>query len=92
MREIIVGQSDDQTRLVCWSSIPLLRWAMFVLLMMIGQMVVGNLPTTHAQSASPNQPHLYFFTSDGCAPCEVVKPSIAKLAAAGYPTTTIHVR
>ena len=92
MREIIVGQSDDQTRLVCQCSIPLLRWVMFVLLMMIGQTVVGNLPTTHAQSASSDQPHLYFFTSDGCAPCEVVKPSIAKLALAGYPTTTIHVR
>ena len=36
--------------------------------------------------------HLYFFTSDGCAPCEVVKPAIARLKASGYPTTTINVR
>ena len=96
MRETIVSQSADQsadqTRLACRCSIPLLRWAMFSLLMLIGQTIAGNLPTTQAQSASFNQPHLYFFTNDGCAPCEVVKPSIAKLAAAGYPTTTIHVR
>lgn len=92
MRQIFVGQPEDQTRLVCRCSIPLLRWGMFSLLMMIGQTITGNLTTAHAQSASANQPHLYFFTSDGCAPCEVVKPSIARLAAAGYPTTTIHVR
>ena len=92
MREIIVGHNADQNRLVCRCSIPLLRWGMFSLLVMIGQTIAGNLPTTNAQSAPSNQPHLYFFTSDGCAPCEVIKPSIAKLAAAGYPTTTIHVR
>jgi len=92
MRQIIVGKSEYPTRLDCPCSIPLLRWVMFSLLMMIGQTIVGNLPATHAQSALSNQPHLYFFTSDGCAPCEIVKPSIAKLADAGYPTTTIHVR
>ena len=36
--------------------------------------------------------HLYFFTSVGCAPCEVVKPSIARLKASGFPTTTVDVR
>ena len=91
MPKIIVGQPDDRTRLHRPLIIPFLRWVVFGLLM-IGQTYAGSLTATHAQSAAANEPHLYFFTSDGCAPCEVVKPSIAKLAAAGYPTTTIHVR
>lgn len=51
--------------------------------------------TTVAQSATPsaaNDTHLYFFTSLGCAPCEVVKPALAKLDAAGYPVTTVDIR
>ena len=91
MRKIIVGQPDDQTRLHRTPIIPFLRWVVFGLLV-IGQTCVGSLPATHAQTPAANEPHLYFFTSEGCAPCEVVKPSISKLAAAGYPTTTIHVR
>jgi len=87
MRQIIVGQTEHQNRRDACCSIPLLRWGMFSLLMLIGQTFAGNLPTIHAQSDPSGAPHLYFFTSDGCAPCEVVKPSIAKLAAAGYPTT-----
>jgi len=43
------------------------------------------------QSAG-NDTHLYFFTSQGCAPCEVVKPSLAKLDAAGYPVTIVDIR
>lgn len=36
------------------------------------------------------QPHLYFFTSDGCAPCRQVEPAIEALGREGYPVTTIH--
>ena len=39
-----------------------------------------------------NDTHLYFFTSQGCAPCEVVKPALAKLDAAGYPVTIVDIR
>ena len=94
MRLIIVGQPNDQMRLGCHSSITLLRRTMFGLLPMIALLMglIGHLPTVNAQSDSASAPHLYFFTSDGCAPCEVIKPSIVKLADAGYPTTTINVR
>ena len=44
-----------------------------------------------AQTAS-NTTHLYFFTSQGCAPCEVVKPALVKLDAAGYPVTVVDIR
>ncbi len=92
MRKIIVGQSEDPARLNRRSNIPFLRRAMFGLLVVIGHIFASGPTSTYAQTPDANEPHLYFFTSDGCAPCEVVKPSIAKLAAAGYPTTTIHVR
>ncbi len=39
-----------------------------------------------------NNTHLYFFTSQGCAPCEVVKPALVKLDAAGYPVTVVDIR
>ena len=52
-------------------------------------LVVLDSPLT---AAPPESTHLYFFTSDGCAPCEVVKPSIQKLTSAGFPTSTINVR
>ena len=39
-----------------------------------------------------NDTHLYFFTSQGCAPCEVVKPALAQLDADGYPVTIIDIR
>jgi len=47
--------------------------------------------SSFAQSGG-NDTHLYFFTSQGCAPCEVVKPSLAKLDAAGYPVTIVDIR
>lgn len=39
-----------------------------------------------------NDTRLYFFTSQGCAPCEAVKPALVKLDAAGYPVTTVDIR
>ena len=92
MRKTNTGLPADQIRLVRPSSITLVKRVMFCLLLMIGQSIGNGLTTANAQSDSGQQAHLYFFTSDGCAPCEVVKPSIAKLAAAGYPTTTINAR
>ncbi len=48
------------------------------------QLLLGDSPG--------NNTHLYFFTSVGCAPCEVVKPALAKLDAAGYPVTVVDIR
>ena len=39
-----------------------------------------------------NDTQLYFFTSQGCAPCEMVKPALAKLDADGYPVTIVDIR
>ncbi len=63
-----------------------------VLTVLVGQTFCVGLAVAQADTNADDGPHLYFFTSDGCAPCEIVKPSIAKLAAAGYPTSTINVR
>lgn len=41
--------------------------------------------------ASADQPMLYFFTSQGCAPCIQVKHVIKKLDSEGYPVTTVDV-
>ena len=49
-------------------------------------------PNALCGQTAGNDTHLYFFTSQGCAPCEVVKPAIAKLDAAGYPVTTVDIR
>ena len=42
------------------------------------------------QSADDRTPHLYYFTNQGCAPCQQVKPSIERLKSEGYPVTTVN--
>ena len=61
-------------------------WAFVVILL---AMPLTSL--SFGQSAG-NDTHLYFFTSKGCAPCEMVKPSLAKLDAEGYPVTIVDIR
>lgn len=46
--------------------------------------------TVHKQPAEQS-PHLYFFTSDGCAPCRQVEPGIRALIQEGYPVTVVKV-
>ena len=41
-------------------------------------------------SSAQDKPMLYFFTSDGCAPCKLVAPSIAELKSEGFPVTVIN--
>jgi thiol-disulfide isomerase/thioredoxin len=48
-------------------------------------------PALHAGEPGSAKIHLYYFTSKGCAPCQLVKPAIATLATEGYPVTTIDV-
>jgi thiol-disulfide isomerase/thioredoxin len=81
---------------------PSIRWeaaliALFwVAAVSTGQSAIAQSPAqTPAQTpvvSAINDTHLYFFTSQGCAPCEMVKPSLKQLAAAGYPVTTVDIR
>lgn len=59
------------------------NFLLFGLLLVLGP----HLSDAVAQSA--RQPHLYFFTNDGCAPCRQVEPGIRMLAQEGYPVTTV---
>ena len=53
-------------------------------------LVLLYLPQSlEAQAAA--QSHLYFFTSDGCAPCRHVEPAIESLHREGFPVSTVHV-
>ncbi len=53
-------------------------------------LVLLSLPQSlEAQAAA--QSHLYFFTSDGCAPCRHVEPAIESLHREGFPVSTVNV-
>ena len=65
---------------------PLLAFVLFV------ATLVTSLSQSSFGSSPGNNTHLYFFTSQGCAPCEVVKTSLARLDAAGYPLTVVDIR
>ena len=52
-------------------------------------LVLGGF-TPSANSAFGNDTHLYFITSEGCAPCRQVEPAIEALQREGYPVTTVH--
>jgi len=53
-------------------------------------LLLSYLPQSlEAQAAA--QSHLYFFTSDGCAPCRQVEPAIEALHRDGYPVSKINV-
>ena len=53
-------------------------------------LVLLYLPQSlEAQAAA--QSHLYFFTSDGCAPCRHVEPAIESLHREGFPVSTVNV-
>ncbi|MDA8562902.1 trypsin-like peptidase domain-containing protein [Mariniblastus sp.] len=53
-------------------------------------LVLFCLPQSlNAQAAA--QSHLYFFTSDGCAPCRHVEPAIESLHREGFPVSTVNV-
>jgi|GEM_PF-1881932 len=54
--------------------------------------LVISCPQSLLGGAPENTTHLYFFTSQGCAPCEVIKPSLVKLHAAGYPVSIVDIR
>ena len=45
--------------------------------------------SARAQAAA--QSHLYFFTSNGCAPCRQVEPAIEALHRDGFPVSTVNV-
>ena len=45
--------------------------------------------SARAQAAA--QSHLYFFTSNGCAPCRQVEPAIHALHRDGFPVSTVNV-
>ncbi len=65
-------------------SLTVLVLAAFFLVISIAEFAFGQ--------SSSNDTHLYFFTSQGCAPCEMVKPALAELDSAGYPVTTVDIR
>ncbi len=70
--------------MLIFSSQAALRTASLAILM------VATLLGSAAQ-AFQGQPHLLFFTNDGCAPCKMVEPHIESLKRAGYPITVVHV-
>ncbi len=43
-----------------------------------------------AQATDNRTAHLYYFTNQGCAPCQQVKPSIERLKTEGYPVTVVN--
>jgi thiol-disulfide isomerase/thioredoxin len=43
-----------------------------------------------SNGAFGNDTHLYFITSEGCAPCRQVEPAIEALQREGYPVTTVQ--
>ena len=49
------------------------------------------LSSGNQATALGEEPMLYFFTSNGCAPCIQVKHTIQKLDSEGYPVTTVNV-
>ena len=51
---------------------------------------LSNACCVAAQQNEP-EPHLYFFTSSHCGPCQRVKPEIQRLIDKHYPVTTIDV-
>lgn len=58
-----------------------------------GQSTPSQISPTHVSPSqgTPSDTHLWFFTSNGCAPCLAVKPSIARLASDGYPVSTVNI-
>ena len=57
-----------------------------LLVCLIGNSIFG----VQDLSAGENDTHLYFITSNGCAPCRQVEPAIEALKREGYPVTTVH--
>ena len=62
-----------------------------IYLLAFGILVVSDclIRDIAAQGVTGSQPHLYFFTNDGCAPCRQVEPGIEALKREGYPVTTV---
>ena len=70
------------------------RFAVATLFCSIVLFCFGPLASIWAQGRTDvdeNQPTLYFFTNDGCAPCLQVAPTIEALGRMGYPVKTVKV-